>query len=58
MTPAAVQALGESLTDKRKISRWKADEADLERRIDAERFDGNTGESLRLDVKPVTNAGP
>jgi hypothetical protein len=58
MTPEAVQALGEALTDKRKISRWKADEADLERRIQAEHFDGNTGEALRLDVKPVTNAGP
>jgi hypothetical protein len=58
MTPEAVKALGETLTDRRKISRWKADEADLERRIQKEHFDGNTGESLRPDAKPVTNAGP
>lgn len=58
VTSAAVKALGDSLIDKRKVARWKADEADLERKIQAERFDGNTGDSLKLDPKPVTKAGP
>jgi uncharacterized membrane protein/mono/diheme cytochrome c family protein len=57
VTPAAVHALGESLTDKRRIARWKEDEAELERRIQEDRFDGNTGEALvPAAMKPLTNS--
>jgi uncharacterized membrane protein len=56
VTPTAVKALGDSLVDKRRIARWKEDEAELERRIHAEKFDGNTGEDLRITTKPVTES--
>jgi hypothetical protein len=42
----AVRALGQALVDRRKIDRWRAERDELGRLIDAERFDGNTGESL------------
>jgi uncharacterized membrane protein len=50
VTPEAVKALGEALVDKRRLARWRQDEADLERRIQDDRFEGNTGESLRPPV--------
>ena len=56
VTPAAARALGESLIDRRRIARWKAEEAELDRRIQAERFDANTGESLRPAIKSLTEA--
>jgi hypothetical protein len=46
VTPAGVKALGDALMDKRRIARWREDEADLDRRIHEERFEGNTGEEL------------
>ncbi len=60
VTPAASRALGEALVDKRRIARWKSEQAELGRRIGAERFEGNTGESLNLDTKPAeaAAAGP
>jgi hypothetical protein len=58
VTPAAVQALGDSLVDKRRLARWKAGEAELEREIKAEHFEGNTGEELNLKTKPVTSFDP
>ncbi len=56
VTPAAAQALGDSLVDRRRIARWKAQEAELDRKIQAERFDGNTGEALRSPIVPVADA--
>jgi len=56
VTPAAAQALGESLIDTRRIARWKAEETELERKIQAERFEANTGESLRPALKPLADA--
>jgi mono/diheme cytochrome c family protein len=56
VTPAAVQALGDMLTDKRRIARWKEDEAELERRIQEDRFAGNTGEELRPSIKPIAES--
>ena len=56
VTPAAAQALGDSLIDKRRIARWKAEETELERRIQAERFDGNTGETLRPAATSLADA--
>jgi uncharacterized membrane protein len=56
VTPAAVQALGDALTDKRRIARWREDEAELERRIHEEHFEGNTGEELRPATKPLTDS--
>jgi mono/diheme cytochrome c family protein len=58
VTPAAVLALGDSLVDKRRIARWKAGEAELEREIQADHFEGNTGEELNLKTKPVTSFDP
>ncbi len=55
VTPSAVQALGDRLTDKRRIARWREDEADLERRIHEERFEGNTGEELRPATSNLTD---
>jgi uncharacterized membrane protein len=55
-TPAAAQALGEALVDRRKITRWKAQEDDLDRRIQAERFQANTGEILRAPAATVAAA--
>ena len=57
VTAAAVQALGDALVDKRRIARWKEDEAELERRIHEEHFEGNTGEELRPAMKPLTDSG-
>ncbi len=56
VTPAAAQALGDSLIDRRRIARWKAQEAELDRKIQAERFDGNTGEALRSPITPLADA--
>jgi mono/diheme cytochrome c family protein/uncharacterized membrane protein len=56
VTPAAVKALGDTLTDKRRITRWKEDEADLERRIHEERFVGSAGEELRPSTNPSTDS--
>jgi hypothetical protein len=47
VTPAAVKALGEALTDRRRIARLEAEQSELARQISAEQFQGNTGESLR-----------
>jgi len=58
VTPEAVNALGEAVIDRRRIARWKADKEDLERRIEEEHFDGNTGGSLRLDAAQPTAAVP
>jgi hypothetical protein len=58
VTPAAVQALSDALTDKRRISRWKEDEADLERRIHEEHFEGNTGEELRPAASTLSDTTP
>jgi mono/diheme cytochrome c family protein len=52
VTPGAVKILGDTLVDKRKNARWAADRDELERLIEADRFIGDTGESLHLDVKP------
>jgi uncharacterized membrane protein len=56
VTPAAAKALGESLIDRRRIARWKAEEAELDRKIQAENFDANTGEALRPAIKPLADA--
>jgi cytochrome c len=56
VTPAAVQALGDALIDKRRIARWKDDEADIERRVHEEHFEGNTGEELLPSAKPLTES--
>jgi hypothetical protein len=58
VTPEAVQALGNALIDKRRIARWKDEEADLERRIGEEHFEGNTGEDLQPVTKPPTESAP
>jgi mono/diheme cytochrome c family protein len=56
VTPAAVQALGDSLVDKRRIARWRDDQSELERRIEEDRFNGNTGEELRhVELNPLTH---
>ena len=52
VTPEALKRLGDTLVDRRKVSRWKADREDLGRRIEEDRFVGDTGESLRLDKAP------
>jgi hypothetical protein len=52
VTPEALKRLGTILVDSRKVSRWKADRDDLARRIEDERFVGDSGESLRLDKAP------
>jgi hypothetical protein len=57
VTPGAVRALADALVDKRKIARWGAEKADLERMIAQERFDGNLGESLRPAVAPMSATG-
>jgi len=56
VTPAAARALGETLIDRRRIARWKSEEAELERKVQAERFDANTGESLRPAIEPLADA--
>jgi uncharacterized membrane protein len=57
-SPAAARALGDALVDTRKIARWKAQEAELERKIQSERFDANTGETLRAPAVKVAAAVP
>jgi hypothetical protein len=52
VTPAAARALGESLVDKRRIARWKAESEELGREIQAEQFEANTGESLQAPPNP------
>jgi uncharacterized membrane protein len=52
VTPAAANALGESLVDRRRIARWTSQEAELERRVQAEKFNANMGESLLPAAKP------
>lgn len=56
VTPAAAKALGDSLIDKRRIARWKSEQADLERQVQAEHFEANTGESLNLEQKPIVES--
>ena len=57
VTPAAVKALGDALIDKRRIARWKEDELELERRVQEERFEGNTGEALlHVELNPLTHS--
>jgi mono/diheme cytochrome c family protein/uncharacterized membrane protein len=56
VTPAAVKALGDALIDRRRIARWREDEAELERRIHEEHFEGNTGEELLPASKPLTES--
>ncbi|HVU17812.1 MAG TPA: c-type cytochrome domain-containing protein [Candidatus Didemnitutus sp.] len=46
-TPAAVKALGDELVDQRRIDRLRAQEVDLGRAIEAEKFQGDTGDTLR-----------
>jgi uncharacterized membrane protein/mono/diheme cytochrome c family protein len=58
VTPAAAQALGDALVDRRRVARWRSQEAELERRIQADRFDANMGETLRPALKPLTVAPP
>jgi len=58
VSPAAVKALGDSLVDPRRIERWKSQEAEIDRLIAAEHFEGNTGESLRPESKPVPDPTP
>lgn len=53
VTPGAIRSLGDLLVDRRRIARWREDEADLERRIQRERFNGDTGDSLSPPVQPV-----
>jgi len=55
VTPAAVKALGDSIIDARKIALWTAQRDQLDQRIAAERFEGNTGEALRAPVPPVAS---
>ncbi len=52
VTPEAAKALGETLVDARRVARWKSEQAELERQVQAERFDGNTGESLKAEPPP------
>jgi uncharacterized membrane protein/mono/diheme cytochrome c family protein len=58
VTPAAVQELGEALTDHRKIARWTAEQEVLGREIQGEHFTGNTGESLRPPIQPASATPP
>jgi len=59
VTPAAVQALGDALVDKRRVARWRQGQDDLERRIRRDRFDGNTGEALvPAEMKPLPVSSP
>jgi uncharacterized membrane protein len=58
VTPDAVAALGDSLVDRRRIARWKGDQAELARMVDAERFDGNTGEALQPRAAAPAPAAP
>lgn len=53
-TPEAVRALGESLTNRRRIARMEAEKAELSRLIDGERFHGNTGETFKPTPPPET----
>lgn len=53
VSPEAARELGETLVDARRIARWKNEEAALERQVQAERFDGNTGESFKADPTPA-----
>ena len=52
-SPAAVKALGDALVDQRRIERWQAQQLELGRLIQAEQFEGNTGESFRPPPKPA-----
>jgi len=58
VTPAAVKALGDALTDRRRISRLEAERSELARLIGAEQFEGNTGETLRPAVTKPTQSKP
>ena len=58
VTPEAARQLGETLVDARRITRWKNEQAQLERQVQAERFDGNTGETFRSDPTPTPVAPP
>ncbi len=53
VTPAAVRSLGEALVDTRKIARWRSERDALGRAIDAERFHGDTGDTLRPVPEPA-----
>lgn len=57
VTPAAVKALGDSIVDKRRAARLRAERAELDRQIGADAFAGNTGENLRT-VGPPPSASP
>lgn len=56
VTPAAAKALGDSLVDRRRIARWTDQEAELERRVQAEKFHFNLGESLAPPAAPLRDA--
>jgi uncharacterized membrane protein len=52
-TPEAVRALGDELVDQHRIERLKTEQDELGRQIDAERFEGDTGDALRPVLKPA-----
>ena len=58
VTPGAAKELGETLVDARRIARWKNEQAELERQVQAEHFDGNTGESFKSDPTPPPASTP
>ena len=58
VTPAAVKALGEALTDRRRIARLEAEQSELARLISAEQFQGNAGESLRPPAAKAPQSSP
>ena len=58
VTPAAEKALGEALTDRRRIARLEAEQSELARLISAEQFQGNAGESLRPPAAKAPQSSP
>jgi hypothetical protein len=56
VTPGAAKALGDAMIDKRRIARWKEDQTELGREIQAEQFETNMGEELRPVPKPIVNS--
>jgi hypothetical protein len=58
ITPGALQALGDSLVNRRRIAEWREQRDDLERKIRAEQFVGNTGAVPATPVVSVVAPTP
>jgi hypothetical protein len=58
ISPGALKALGDSLVNRRKIAAWRQQHDDLERKIRAEQFIGNTGAAQATPIVPVVTPTP